>query len=144
MLQRAIGNHGVSAMLARHAAGTAAGRRSVARVAATDAELMAADLATDDESFDPLEWLDELLAAADEGSSEGEVEGAPQSVATLRRMPVARKPATARRRVVPLTSDDISDLKRVGTRTVRELATLEQERAIPPPRRRSSSRASRI
>ncbi len=130
MLQRAIGNHGVSAMLARHAAGTAAGRRSVARVAATDAELMAADLATDDESFDPLEWLDELLAAADEGSSEGEVEGAPQSVATLRRMPVARKPATARRRVVPLTSDDISDLKRVGTRTVRELATLEQERAI--------------
>jgi hypothetical protein len=130
LLQRAIGNHGVSAMLARHGAGTAAGRRSVARVAATDAELIAADLATDDESFDPLEWLDELLAAADEGSSEGEVEGAPQSVATLRRMPVARKPATARRRVVPLTSDDISDLKRVGTRTVRELATLEQERAI--------------
>ena len=41
-------------------------------------------------------------------------------------------PASRRRRTrkVPLTQDDIVDLKRVGTRTIKELAKLEQERAI--------------
>jgi hypothetical protein len=87
LLQRAIGNQGVTAVLARHGAGTAAGHRSVARVAAPGAELMAADLATDDESFDPLEWLDELPRLPTRAQARARSRGATQSVATLRRMP---------------------------------------------------------
>jgi hypothetical protein len=52
-------------------------------------------------------------------------------VATFQRIYVARRPTeTVQRRDIPLTADDVGDLKRVGTRAIKELAKLEQERAI--------------
>jgi hypothetical protein len=81
---------------------------------------------------EPVELLDvvnEALAAVDAEPGGGEIGDAAETVAT--RMPLARQPQpkTAPRKV-PLNADDIADLKRVGTRTIKELAKLEQERAI--------------
>jgi hypothetical protein len=109
---------------------SAVGNRQVARMAAELAEQAAEEQAAG-ESEELLEGLGELLAAVDE-EPVAEVEEAAEGVARLRRSPLARQPAKTKPapRKIPLTGDDIADLKRVGTRTIRELAKLEQERAI--------------
>jgi hypothetical protein len=108
---------------------SAVGNQQVARMAAEHAEQAIEEPAVD-ESEELLEGLDEALAVADEEPA-GEINAAVEGVATLPRMYVARQPRTAPApRKVPLTGDDIVDLKRVGERTIRELAKLEKERAI--------------
>jgi hypothetical protein len=110
--------------------GSAVGNQVVARMAA---EHEAPEEASADEPVELLDVVNDVLAAVDAEPDGGEVGPSAESVATLRRMPLARQPkakAKAAPRKVPLNADDIADLKRVGTRTIKEVAKLEQERAI--------------
>jgi hypothetical protein len=107
---------------------SALGNQVVARMAEEHAEQEPEEAA----AGEPVELLDvvnEALAAVDAEPGGGEIGDAAETVAT--RMPLARQPQpkTAPRKV-PLNADDIADLKRVRTRTIKELAKLEQERAI--------------
>jgi hypothetical protein len=106
----------------------AVGNQRVARMAAEYAE-QAIDEPAAEESDDLLAELVEALA--DEETADDEVGEATESVATVRRLRVARQPKLARRaRKIPLSADDIEDLERVGERAIKELAKLERERAL--------------
>jgi hypothetical protein len=111
----------------RAAWASAVGNQRVARMAAEYAQQAEESDAEDSAAL--LEELPELLAVVDEAPDGGELQAAPEGVATLRRMHVARKPKAAAA-APPLTKQDIVDLKRVGTRTINELDKLERERAI--------------
>jgi hypothetical protein len=109
---------------------SAVGNQAVARIAAEQAPPEPEPVG--DEPAELIEVVDEALAAVEAEPDGGEVgDAGAESVATLRRMPLARqpKPRTPARKV-PLNSDDMADLKRVGTRTIKEIGKLEQERAI--------------
>jgi hypothetical protein len=112
---------------------SAIGNQVVARLAAEHAEQAQADTEEEPAAGEPVELLDvvnEALAAVNAEPDGGEVGAGAESVATLRRIPLARQPSKSAARKVPLNADDMADLKRVGTRTIKELAKLEQERAI--------------
>jgi hypothetical protein len=116
---------------------SAVGNQAVARMAAEQAPQAEPDAADGGEAAldagDSHAVLEETLAALD-AEAEGEAgETGEATVATLARSPLARdrtKKAPAAPRKVPLTDGDVVDVKRVGTRTIGEIAKLEQERAI--------------
>ncbi|MET0684627.1 MAG: hypothetical protein ABW060_04885 [Solirubrobacteraceae bacterium] len=114
---------------------SAVGNQAVARMAAEQAQQDQPEVAgaeeADLDAFDPSAVIEATLAAVGE-EAEGEVGDAEAAVATVARSPLARDKSrkTATPRKVPLTAGDVVDVKRVGTRTIREFAKLEQERAI--------------